>query len=874
MAVIGSEQNDIEALRQQLAAFQDYIEVVDSATELLIDPDVDAVREVLHTLARACRADAAAFYRNVDSPGPEPAKAEMAAYWHRADLELPTDIVARLFAVDYQQYQFLRDTLSAGMILARPLAELTPSAQLVLGRLGVHHLRCIPLLDGGELIGFIALLARDDLRQRPSLESRLLSTVANHLALALVKKHAETQSRATEMRLKTLVGATEDMVFEFNPLGLIVNVWSTHPVMPNYNLVGMTLERALPPEMASRFTSSIGDVLSGNQAVQVEFSVPRLNGAVYFLARLQAVPAIGGEASNIVALVRDVSELMREESRRKTMLDTLNLLEEAVLDLSPEGNLQHTTPAWAKLRGIEVSRINEDFGKPLSQWIYPDERERLADTLTRLVQTEEQTAVRFRLMHESSEPIWLEARLLAVKSGNELVGIRGILRDITIAHLNERHIMKLALYDGLTGLPNRIMLDDVLHQAIARAKRHGTKVALGFIDLDHFKQVNDAFGHRAGDEVLISIARQLKSVLREEDTLARWGGDEFVVLLPDLADLQSLHAIGERLREIARQGVVIDGIETKPTISIGIAVFPDNADSGEELMSAADSTMYHAKSAGRNNVQFYNDIMHLKVVGREHMAIQTRLNNVVLDNELQVFYQPVVHARTGEITSVEALVRWHDDKTGWVSPQLFIPMAEKLGLIQELSEQVMMQALGKLRSWRDMGLKQRLALNVSRNQLFSPRLISNLMDIINHYHLRPADVVVEITESLALTDYSRQSRHLRELANAGFTIAIDDFGTGYSSLSQLHEMPIDILKVDISFTSRLHTEAGRRIMQAIVQMGQSLGMEIVVEGVENVETARFLQGLGVEHMQGYYFSEPVPAGVCELLMRLGLQSKI
>jgi EAL domain-containing protein (putative c-di-GMP-specific phosphodiesterase class I) len=284
--------------------------------------------------------------------------------------------------------------------------------------------------------------------------------------------------------------------------------------------------------------------------------------------------------------------------------------------------------------------------------------------------------------------------------------------------------------------------------------------------------------------------------------------------------------------------------------------------------------MYHAKSMGRNNVQFYGDIVHLKSIGREHMAIQTRLNHAVLGNALQVFYQPIVNARTGEVSSVEALARWHDDMVGWITPQLFIPMAEKLGLISELSEQVVVQALTKLRGWRDRGFTQRMALNVSRNLLFSPRFVRNLIATVEEFRLRPDDIIVEITESLALTDQARQSRHLTQLHEAGFKIAIDDFGTGYSSLSQLHDMPIDVLKVDLSFTARLNNESGRRIMQAIVQMSHALGLDVVVEGVETLEAARFLQGLGVEKMQGFHFSEPVPAGVCELHMQLGLDGKV
>jgi diguanylate cyclase len=617
-------------------------------------------------------------------------------------------------------------------------------------------------------------------------------------------------------------------------------------------------------------------VLSTGVREQVEFTIPRLDGTIYFIGRLEAVPKASGPGRNAVALVRDVTDLMREEAQRQVMAQTLNLLEEAIVDLSPDGFLTSTSLAWATLRGYSAaSKRSEDHGKRLVDLANAEDTKALTQALASVAETGVQVTQRFRLVRQTVDLMWVEARLIAVRDmDGKVVTVRGVIRDVTVAYMNERHIMQLALYDGLTGLPNRVMLDDLLHQAIARANRNNTKVAMGFIDLDHFKQINDTFGHDAGDRTLTAVARQLKSVLREEDTLARWGGDEFVVLIPDIADTSTLGFITERLREMARQGIVLDGIETRPSISIGIAIYPDNANTGKELMMAADSTMYHAKSAGRNNVQFYNDIVHLKGLSREHMAVQNRLSSAVLANDMQVYYQPIVNSRTGEVCSVEALVRWHDEAGGWINPGVFIPMAEKLGLIQELSEQVMVQSLGRLQHWRKKGLKQTLAVNVSRNLLFSPRLLDDLLGLTKQYDLRPCDITVEITETLALTDYGRQSKQLRELRNAGFIIAIDDFGTGYSSLSQLHDMPIDLLKVDITFTARLNTESGRRIMQAIVQMGLGLGLEIVVEGVESIEVVRFLQGLGVIKMQGFYFSKAVPAGICELIMLSGVKEKL
>ena len=319
--------------------------------------------------------------------------------------------------------------------------------------------------------------------------------------------------------------------------------------------------------------------------------------------------------------------------------------------------------------------------------------------------------------------------------------------------------------------------------------------------------------------------------------------------------------------------MTLEGLDARPTISAGFAVFPDDATTGEDLLSAADHTMYHAKHAGRNNVCFYGELLHLKSVGREHVAIQTRLSDAIAQGTLQVFYQPIVDASTGAVFAVEALARWKDGASGWISPDLFIPMAEKVGLIQELSAVVAEQAFAKLRQWRDNGLKQKLMLNISRSQLFAPQFVNGLIERLNQYRLRPEDVIIEITESVALTDYARQLKHLRQLLTAGFQLAIDDFGTGYSSLSQLHEMPASMIKVDVSFAQRLDTEDGRRVMQAIVQLAQGLQLQIIVEGVESKETACFLRNLGVDYLQGFHFSEPVPCGVAELWMHLGLAEK-
>ncbi|WP_269531384.1 EAL domain-containing protein [Chitinimonas sp. BJYL2] len=851
------------------AITRDYLEALEAAGQLIGESDSDALGRALAAIGRATGADGVALYRHPVGG----LRAEQVGTWI-GTLAIPGMVNAGMARLDYRLYRDLHETLQAGLMLERRVSELLPATQVMLGPLGVQHLLCVPLFDAGELIGFVALVFLGVPRPRIAGEPRLLATLTNYLSLALVRADAEQRSAVNATRLATLVGATEDMVFELSAEGVVVNVWSHHPALPEKNLIGLPIDLAFPQDMAWALGQALPRALASEAREQFEFTLPRLDGVIYCIGRLQAVPSEDGSHRHAVALVRDVTELMRDEARHRAMVETLDLLEEAVVEFTETGILTQLSAAWATLR-LDHGASQREIGQPLNLFVEAEDHRQLDRVRAEVLASGESGSVRFRLRRNGAEPIWLEARLLPNWGANgEAQGLRGILRDVTDAHLTETHIRQLALYDGLTGLPNRVLLDDLMHQALARAKRNGTRVALGFIDLDHFKQINDAFGHHAGDQVLATMSRQIRAVLREEDVLARWGGDEFIVILPDLADLATLSQVAERLREIARQGVVLEGIETRPTISIGIAIYPDNAESAESLLRAADTTLYHAKAMGRNNVQFYGDIVHLKGLGREQMAIQTRLNQAVLNNQLQVFFQPIVNARTGEVTSIEALARWHDDQIGWIAPQVFIPLAEKLGLISELSEQITVQALTKLRGWRQRGLKQPLALNVSRNLLFSPRFVRNLIDTVAEYDLKPADVIVEVTESLALTDQARQSRHLLMLHESGFRIAIDDFGTGYSSLSQLHDMPIDILKVDLSFTARLNNESGRRVMQAIVQMSHALGLDVVVEGVETLEAARFLQGLGVERMQGFHFSEPVPAGVCELHMQLGLDGKI
>lgn len=557
--------------------------------------------------------------------------------------------------------------------------------------------------------------------------------------------------------------------------------------------------------------------------------------------------------------------LEKEKSRaaeQHSFVRTLDLLEEAVIELDPRGRIVSANSGWWLLIG-STPRADVSLMEHLN------EEDRSAFELhfiSLMTGKKDEFRGRYRFQTPARTEQWLECRFVVERSDDgEITGARGVLRDITKSYLQERHITYMALHDALTGLPNRVLLEDRIKQAIQQAARNGHRVGVCFIDLDHFKNINDAYGHKAGDALLLRLSQLLKACLREADTLARWGGDEFVVLLPDLHTAEAVRQVAQKMVEAMRQTVTLEGLSISATFSMGIAVYPDDEGEGDidSLLAQADRAMFYAKSQGRNNFQLFAD-MSSKGLGKKELYIQTRLAQAIRERRIAVWFQPVVAAQAMpdghvRLAGVEALARWHDPDLGWISPGSFIPMAENLGLIGELGLLVRRQAFEQFQAWRQTHPSLTLSINISKRQLFATDFMSTLLADVEHYGLDPRAVVLEVTESVALMDVEFAEDRLRQLASAGFTLAIDDFGTGYASLSQLHELPIGELKIDISFVRRVHTEEGLRMAQGIVSMAQALRLRTVAEGVEDESTARALRELGVDMLQGYHFGRPCPA---------------
>jgi diguanylate cyclase (GGDEF)-like protein len=573
---------------------------------------------------------------------------------------------------------------------------------------------------------------------------------------------------------------------------------------------------------------------------------------------MQQQDEIGVVAGASLAMMDSVHQ-HQEESR--IYLQTLDMLEEGVVELDRDGKLLRAGGGWKRLTG-------GGGGATVYHGVHAEDKGLLSSQLQSLFSGEKsQVGGRLRFSAGSNEYTWIEYRLIAPTSDPDSIkSVRGVMRDVTQLYQTEKRIIQMALHDALTGLPNRILFEDRCEHALGVAKRQGGKVVLGFIDLDHFKNINDTFGHKIGDQMLIAVANVLKQQLRSGDTLARWGGDEFVVLLTDLQAIDDARQVAQKLIEACAYPVALGNEKFNFTLSMGFAMYPDDADNMETLLSQADRTMFHAKDQGRNNSQFFCDMSN-KGFSKKEVYIQNRLVAAINNGQIQTWFQPLLEAKTRRIIGVEALARWHDADYGWVSPATFIPMAENIGMIMELSQQVWVETLRQGRRWRDKGYDLKLAVNISRRQLFMPSFSTSLLEALGEFEIPASSIVLEITESIANVDIEHTGKRLKELADLGFILSIDDFGTGYSSLSVLHDMPVSEIKIDISFVRRALEAQGSELIQAILHMADAFNLTTVAEGVEDEETAQLLKNHGVQYMQGYLFGKPMPAAEMDELLR-------
>lgn len=425
----------------------------------------------------------------------------------------------------------------------------------------------------------------------------------------------------------------------------------------------------------------------------------------------------------------------------------------------------------------------------------------------------------------------------------------------------QEHLYELAHYDALTGLPNRLLLQDRLRQALAKARRDDRALALLFIDIDRFKFVNDTLGHAAGDELIRQVGQRLEAAVRESDTVARVGGDEFIVLACGIDNAQKADAVAQKLLDALAPACMLDGHELVVSASIGIALFPADDDGGEagELFKKADAALHKAKELGKGQYQFYSAEMNQASV--ERLKLENNLRRALDARELTLAFQPRIDLKTRRVTSVEALLRWKSRALGSVSPAQFIPVAEETGLIVPIGEWVLREACRQAKAWQAAGLPPlRVAVNLSARQFQRFDLIKTIEHVLADTGLAPHYLELELTESLAMQNARQTVATLSVLAAMGISIAIDDFGTGYSSLAYLKRFPVDSLKIDQSFIREIASGGDdAAITKAIIAMAHEIKLRVVAEGVETEAQQRFLERHHCDEMQGFLFSRPLPA---------------
>ena len=445
-----------------------------------------------------------------------------------------------------------------------------------------------------------------------------------------------------------------------------------------------------------------------------------------------------------------------------------------------------------------------------------------------------------------------------------------VFRDVSTARAMAAEMTYSAQHDFLTGLPNRMLLNDRVSQAIVLAPRHSNKVAVLFLDLDGFKHINDSLGHPIGDKLLQSIAKRLVDCVRTSDTVSRQGGDEFVLLLSEVHRSEDAAISALRILQAVAEAHSIDQHDLHVTASIGVSVYPDDGQDAETLIKNADTAMYQAKENGRQSYQFFKPAMNVRAVERQ--SIEENLRRALERQEFALHYQPKINLRTGEISGAEALLRWMHPVRGPVSPAQFIPVAEDCGLILPIGQWVLREACKQARAWADAGLPlPTMAVNISSMEFREDNFIESVFTTLSETGLDPKSLELELTESVLMKRAESPASVLKTLRSRGAQIAVDDFGTGYSSLSYLRKFPINALKIDQSFVRQItSTPDDTTIVTAVISMGRSLKLRVVAEGVETQEELTFLRARLCDEAQGYYFSRPVRPEQFAKLLKSGI----
>ncbi len=712
-----------------------------------------------------------------------------------------------------------------------------------------------PMYRNGELVGAVVTFV--DISERKRMEQAL---------------------RDSEERYRLISSVATDLLYSCleSESGFYAVDWATASAD---RIFGYTLDEILQqgcwrsfvhPDDLPEFDRNI-TYLAPGQRSECELRILAPDGSTHYIrAYSLVVEAASGRRHRLYGACQDITdrrrveEALREsETRFRAMADHST---DWIWSIDTEGRHLYSNPRGVANLGYSVG---EFLAMDSVSLVHPDDQALLHETLGNAVARQRgwrSVVLRWRHRNGSYRTFESNASPLFDDDGR-LAGFQGVDRDITERRQAEARIEFLAHHDVLTGLPNRVLLRDRFEQAAAHAKRAQSHVAMLFLDLDHFKVVNDTLGHTAGDELLLAVVTRLSHCTRDSDTISRQGGDEFILLLNDIPDLETVERIATDILHRLVEPVEVNGHALNASCSIGVAMYPQDGNDFDSLLQKADTAMYNAKDAGRNTYRFFDEQMNLQA--HEHLMLQNRLHQALYRAELQLHYQPQFDVASGRVIGAEALLRWHNPELGEVAPGRFIPVAEDSGLIVPIGAWVVEQACRQAQVWRNAGLPDFIiSVNLSALQFRRAGLIETVAGALERSGLPPPLLELELTESILLQDVDNTLETVRQLKAMGVRLAIDDFGTGYSSLSYLKRFAVDRLKIDQSFLHEVNTDPDNAaIVRAVIQLARSLRLGIIAEGVETQAQRDFLREAGCHEMQGYLFSRPLAPAALEAFLR-------
>lgn len=696
-------------------------------------------------------------------------------------------------------------------------------------------------------------------RQKQIIQDRAVSL--EHELQAAIDKHADDERKSQE-RLRNVINTVPALVRASDRGGRCAFLNNHHRAyfeIDLVNAVGRPITEILGADYGGRQVDLDRTVFANAQVISgQEDRLQDRSGAHRRLLTTKA-PLRGdtGNVDLVVTVSLDITERVQAEQDVRKLSLAVEQSPASVLITNTKGNIEYVNPKFVEVTGYHPDEVIGKNPRFLKSGYTPSENYReLWETISR----GEEWRGEFHNKKKNGELYWEFASVSPITGASgEITHFLAVKEDITVRKKYEEQLLRQANYDDVTKLPNRVLALDRVSQALARAHRDQSMVGLLFIDLDRFKDINDTLGHAAGDRLLREAGERLVGCVREGDTVARLGGDEFTVILPDITAPQHAEIVADKVLQEIGHVFNIDGQEVFTTASVGITIYPLDANDPHALMRNADAAMYRAKEMGRNRVQFFTRELNEQAL--ERVRIETHLRHAIDRDELDLHYQPIVDLLTGRLAGAEALLRWHSGEIGTIPPDQFIPLAEDSGLITSLGNWVLDRALSQYGEWMNSDLPDfRMAINVSSRQFRGTSLIEALDRAVAKSRVPPGQIELEITESLLMEDFPETSQVFDQLTQTGVAFTVDDFGTGYSSLNYLRRFPVRSLKIDRSFIQELSTDPDQAaLVQAIIKMAHSLNLAVVAEGVETAEQLTFLSDNGCDLVQGYFISEPLVA---------------